>query len=274
MQKAVGEKLAQVVKYLLLVSILFLGDSSYAQQSDIDSLFLQLEKDKNDTNKINVLNALADKFKTNNPDTSLYFSGQAFELAGKINYLKGLAEAHLFSGTANIVLGKYDVALDHFKKALPLGRDKKFIARIYNNIGLVYYGQGNYPEALKNHFTALKIRMEIGDKQGIAASYSNIGIIYPLQGNYSDALKNHLASLKIREEIGDKFGIAASCNNIETIYLLNNNYHNSLRYGLIPSKIRVEIGVQNGIAASDGKIGLICMKQCNYSESLTNQNLF
>ena len=134
-------------------------------------------------------------------------------------------------------------------------------------------GQGNYPEALKNHFTALKIRMEIGDKQGIAASYSNIGIIYPLQGNYSDALKNHLASLKIREEIGDKFGIAASCNNIGTIYFLKNNYQDALRYGLIALKIREEIGDQNGIATSYGNIGLIYIKQGNYSEALKNQNL-
>ena len=42
------------------------------------------------------------------------------------------------------------------------------IAGHYNNIGVVYQYMGNYPEALKNYFAALKIFEEIGDKKGIA----------------------------------------------------------------------------------------------------------
>jgi len=54
----------------------------------------------------------------------------------------------------------------------------------------------------------------LGIKSGIAYSYNNIGIVYYEQENYSEALKNYTASLKIKEELGDKSGIADSYCNI------------------------------------------------------------
>src|SRR5438105_757432 len=68
--------------------------------------------------------------------------------------------------------------------------NKKGIVSSYNNIGLVYYDQGNYSEALKNHLAALKIKQELNDKPAIASSYNNIGIVYQDQKKYSEALRN------------------------------------------------------------------------------------
>ena len=62
-------------------------------------------------------------------------------------------------------------------------RWQKGAAKTYNIIGAVYYFQGNYPKALKNHFTSLKIFEEMGDKGGIAGSYNNIGLVYFKKGN-------------------------------------------------------------------------------------------
>ena len=69
--------------------------------------------------------------------------------------------------------------------------NKKGIANSYNNIGVVYESQGNYPEALKSYLASLKIQEEIGNKYGISASYNNIGEVYFKQGNYPEALKNY-----------------------------------------------------------------------------------
>ncbi|MEK6615672.1 MAG: tetratricopeptide repeat protein, partial [Bacteroidota bacterium] len=289
---------------LCLVSLLFLIPStSLAQQNKIDSLINVLkELDKSsplrgdrggwglDTNKVNTLNALAMEFRSNNSDTAVYFAKQALALSQKINYAQGIAEAYLWHGTAIINLGKYDEALSLLNKAIQLlnspalkGGDKgalsalrgdkggcKLLARAYNNIGIIYYNQGSYPDALKNHFASLKIKEEIGDKQGIANSYLGIGNIYYNQGNYPDALKNYFASLKIFEEIGDKKGIANSYLGIGIIYEKQDNYPDALKNYFASLSIREEIGDKKGIAASYNNIGIIYERQDNYPDALKN----
>ena len=124
-------------------------------QAGVDSLQNILLTAKEDTNKVNTLNNLAWEFRnTDEYENSVNCAKEAFILSDNINYKKGKAKS-------------------------------------LNIIGVVYMDQGNYSEALKNHYASLKIREEIGDKRGMANSYNNIGIIYDDQGNYPEALKNH-----------------------------------------------------------------------------------
>ena len=62
---------------------------------------------------------------------------------------------------------------------------------LYNNIGNVYYDQGNYSAALEYHFKSLEIRIKVLGEEHVstAASYNNIGVVYYVQGLYSEALE-------------------------------------------------------------------------------------
>ncbi|MEZ4687766.1 MAG: tetratricopeptide repeat protein [Bacteroidia bacterium] len=75
------------------------------------------------------------------------------------------------------------------RRRLKKNRDKKGIAAILNNIGLIYNDQGNYPRALEYYQNSLAIKEELGDQKGIAGGLVNIGIIYYGQGNYPRALE-------------------------------------------------------------------------------------
>ncbi len=147
---------------------------------------------------------------------------------------------------------------------------RKGIVSSYNNMGLIYESQGNYPEALKKHFASLKIKEEIKDKRGIAISYNNIGNIYWYQGNYPAALNNFLAALKLIEETGDKERIASSYNNIGNVYSSQNNYSEALNNYFVSLKIREEIKDKQGIGTSYNNIGAVYMKQHLYPEALKN----
>ena len=164
--------------HLLLLAFCFCNLLSFAQQSKTDSLLSLLKTDIADTNKLNHLNNLSwEYFLIGSYDSAMLYANTALQL--------------------NTVLYK-EVSDSKMKYTI-----QKAQAQSYNNIGNVYSSQGNYPEALKNHFASLKIVEEIGDKNGIATSYNNIGSVYDEQGNYPEALKNHFASLKIKEEIGE-----------------------------------------------------------------------
>jgi tetratricopeptide (TPR) repeat protein len=240
----------------------------------IDSLLIELPKAKEDSNKVNVLNNLSDKYRLiGEYDKSLQCGNDGLALAQKINYKHGIALSYDKIGIIYAQQGNYVKALNFFFASLKIRQkivDKKGIADSYNNIGNVYWHQGNFDKALENHFASLKIRKEIGDKNGIATSCNNIGIIYDMKGNYDKALENHFASLKIRKEIGDKNGIALTYNNIGAIYDMKGNYDKALENHFASLKITQEIGDKNGIALSYNNIGIIYKKLGNYDKALEN----
>jgi tetratricopeptide (TPR) repeat protein len=274
----------KLVKYffLLIVMLNLFQHLATAQQNEthgeqsrtIDSLQNILKTSKEDTIKVNTLNLLGKEL-TASADykKAMDYYNQGKQLAEKLVYKKGIAISYNNIGIIYMNQGNYPEALKNQVASLKIKeeiKDKRAIAGSYNNIGNIYMKQGNYPEALKNHFTSLKIREEIKDKKGIAYCYNAIGVIYMNQGNYSEALKNYFASLKIREEIKDKQNIAVSYNNIGVIYMDQGNYPEALKNYFASLKIYEEFKDKKDISYSFNNIGLIYYYQGNYPEALKN----
>ena len=259
--------------FFILMLLLQANGGLFSQTKKIDSLIFVLKTVKEDTNRVNALNAIAGELRNKNPDTAIYFADQALALSAKNNYAKGNAEACFWIGTALTNKAKYKDAVSEFLKGLPyseLVKDQKISARIYNGIGNVYLAQGDYHEALKNYSLSLKIRNEIADRQGAATCYNNIGNVFFNLGNYPEALKNFFSALKIREAIGNKEDIAASYNNIGVVYRNQGNYDEAMSNYQFSLKMRQSIGDKQGVATSYNNIGNICLARGNYSEALKN----
>ncbi|MBA3648475.1 MAG: tetratricopeptide repeat protein [Chitinophagales bacterium] len=272
---------------LLVVVLLVLVVPCFSQkhgQGKIDSLVTLLKTTTQDTAKIKALNAIAYEYRSNDPDTAIYFANEALALATKTNDKTGMVYAYIYKGIATANLGKYGEALKNDTDALKIcdqlsgsekATDKSKIQNLkawaYSSIANIYDEQGNYTEALKNNFAALKIREETKNKVGATASYNNIGNIYATQGNYPEALKNFFAALKIKEETGDKKSIANSYNNIGSTYYNHGDYPQALKYHLAALKMRQEVGDKRGIASSYNNIGIIHDDQANYPEALKYQ---
>src|SRR6478736_2516444 len=73
---------------------------------------------------------------------------------------------------------------------------KKGEAYALKNIGVAYYFQGKYLEALDFYQQSLKFFTEIKDYVGMANIYSNMGVVYYDQSDDVKALENYLQSLK------------------------------------------------------------------------------
>lgn len=250
--------------YLLLVILMSVPKCSTAQNKKVDSLLALIKKDIEDTNKVNHLNSLCFEYK----HLSEYYKGivigkQALLLGQKLGFKKAVARAYNNTGSIFLNQGNYPEALKYNFAALKIKediKDRKGMAYSYSNIGNIYKDQLNYTAALQNYITALTVYETINDKKGIAGSYMNIGLIYNRQGNYPEALKMLSASLKISKEIKDKWTIAASTNNIGLIYAKQGNYEEALNNFFISLKIKEEIGSKEGIAVSNGNIGNIYIK--------------
>ncbi|MBC7694252.1 MAG: tetratricopeptide repeat protein [Burkholderiales bacterium] len=124
-------------------------------------------------------------------------------------------------------------AVDHYEKSLKIREDlgdKKAIASVLNNIGVIYDDAENVNKALEYYEKALKLREEISDKQGICSSLNAIGGIYRKQKRYSLAEKSVLQSLVLAREIGYPQDISNAAETLYDIYKEQNNGMKALEF--------------------------------------------
>jgi len=247
----------------------------FAQKNKIDSLEIAVKSAKEDSSKINILNDLSwEQIAVGNYTQADVSANQAFHLSEKINFKKGLSLSLNNIGIIYWYQGDYPKALEYQYKVLKLSEetgDKKRIAGALNNIGNIYNDQGDFSKALEDQYKALKLYEEINAKPDIANLLNNIGVIYRKQGDYPKALLYQNQALQIREEMGYKMGIASSLNNIGFIYHEQGNYPKALENYYEALKIVEEIGDKKSIANLLNNIGNVYFKQKKYQDALSYQ---
>ena len=85
-------------------------------------------------------------------------------------------------------------------QALALAKKIKYItgeADCNNSIGNYFFGNSNYPTAMKFYLEGLKISEANNYQAGIAKTTGNIGAVYSTQGEYRQALNNFLIAMAI-----------------------------------------------------------------------------
>ena len=270
------------IKYIVLgLTLFFCHFITLGQKSQIDSLFTLLKTDREDTNKINHLNALAWKLKGINPDTAIILSNQVLQLAEKIKWKKGTAQCQQQLGVLNHIKGNFVLSLKHYQNALRLWEEliasqdigtstlgKKGKASTLGNIGLSYSAQADYLQALDYYLKALEIANEFGFKQLTANNLGNIASIYFDQAAYPKALEYYFKQLKINEELGDKNRIVNSLIGIGNVYNYQADYPKALDYYFKTLKMAEELGGNDIKETIYGNIGIVYAGQFNYPKAL------
>jgi len=165
----------------ILVLSISLPVSIFGQVSQIDSLKLVLLSMSDDTLKVNTLNQIASLEARTYPKNALKYGTEAVDLAEKLEFKPGLALA-------------------------------------YKNVGLGYYFQSEYIQAMKFWDISLELYEALGNEQGIANLVGNLGSIYYMQGDNYRAVEYTLRALRIAEKQGDSIRLATLLLNIGNIY--------------------------------------------------------
>jgi len=122
-----------------------------------------------DTAKVNILNALANALAGINPDTTVSLSTEALDLATKVNFKLGIAEAHSTMGMGLFYLGRYKEALKNYEDAIkgynemsvsanPSIKSKILLGKGWAimRLGLIHNNQGNYTEGFRNYLCSIE----------------------------------------------------------------------------------------------------------------------
>jgi len=182
----------------LLLSIVLLafvkeGANKYAKKSIVSLNRI--------TKQIDSLNNDALGYRLKNPDKTIKVANRAFEIAKKINYLDGEAEACRIIGIGQYYLSNYEVALEKYLQAIVYyeqNNNYKGVGKVYNNIGNLYLGN-DYDKALAFYNKSLLLAKKY-NPDAVAGVYLNIGIVQTKKKDYKAALQKFESSLKIFRE--------------------------------------------------------------------------
>ena len=231
---------------VLLYLFFFLSVCIQAQDKVVDSLQIELKKSKNDIDKTNILNAIADQYKYSDPNKMAEYGNQALQLAKKIKYKVEEGNAYLNIGTSNIIVGEYKKALENFSLAKAIFEDNnnlssqkkevlQGLAKAYGSIGIVFSEQSNYAKSLSFYLKSVKIYEELKDESKCSKIYNNIGVVYKSQNADFKSLEYFIKAQKIQEKLRDpNSGITLT--NIANIYLKQKNLEKAFDYYSLAKK--------------------------------------
>ncbi|MBL0218297.1 MAG: tetratricopeptide repeat protein [Myxococcales bacterium] len=128
-------------------------------------------------------------------------------------------------------LGKYDISMDHLRRAHELferSRDDRGIASTLDDMGRVNWLRGAFGQALDFHRQALTIRRALGDRRSIALSLANIGRVHHDTGNFKAAINQFREALDLRRDIGDLVGVVQSLCDLGGVHAEDGNHELAL----------------------------------------------
>ncbi|HMG66933.1 MAG TPA: tetratricopeptide repeat protein [Chitinophagaceae bacterium] len=262
-------------KPLWLITIflnLFISFLSVAQSpKTVDSLEQLLKNEKEDTNRVKLLNKITYQLIDKDNNKAAAHGNEAIDMASRLNFKSGLAEAYDNISAINYKHGNYKEAMGYTSKALSIHQeinDQKGIAVSLTAIGNIYLDQGNYDSALSYQFRSLEIYKRLGFVGGMGVNYNDIGLIYLQKADYKTALDYTMKHLKIEEETGDKAGIANAYNSFGNIYFAQGAYDKAIEYQQKAKVIDEELGDKQEEGYALNNIANAYVQKGSFSEAL------
>lgn len=153
-----------------------------------------------------------------------------------------LAEQLLSQGVEQLDSNQVDAALQTFQQSLNNQKQSgnRFgEAAALHNLGITYYYQGQYDQAIATTQQAMQIFWRsyespnsdrFAAQAGIAASLNNQSIVYLELGDYQKAIELCHGAIAIFRNMGDLTREAAALNNIGLAYEKLNDYERAIGY--------------------------------------------
>lgn len=246
--------------------------SAWAQQPSLDSL-LRMEKSylQEDTVRARLLNDIARRYYSIDPNTGIRFAEKAIRLGEKLPDKKFLASAYSAMGANTLTLADYPRALEHYQKALEINErlgNLQGVGNNYNNIGLVYYSIFDYSRALEYYQKTLIINERTGNQASMANSLGNIGNIYNALQDYPRAIDYYQKALELNERLGNRQNVAGNLVNLGNSFTQLRDYSKALEYKQRAQKMYEQLGNQSTAAINLGNIGNVYKNLEDYPAAL------
>jgi tetratricopeptide (TPR) repeat protein len=215
---------------LLLISFVLCSSAFAQNQVRLDSLQLELASASEDTLRINILLKISDLYASHNYLTAIDFAKQANEIAGK----SGIKERE---------------------------------ARAESAIANIFTAMGDYKNASKHYFLALRFYESENDSLRILSMHNNLGVVYDRLEEFDKALSHYFIARDmfnhLRPVQQNLFPVPSLYNNIANIYQTKGDFKSALEYYEKSLSLAVDNNnkVVEGIALNNlGKLHFLDLK--------------
>jgi tetratricopeptide (TPR) repeat protein len=208
------------MRKLCLLALCACSFPCISQTLNKDSLYQLLANSKEDTNRVNWLNALSRVYAYNyDADSTYYFASIGLDLARRLGDLQGQARSLSLMSSVMDDYGNYPEALKLQLKALEFAehsRDQPSIADALTGLGGLYYDQKEYQRALDYYTKALVNSRGIGNSQ--EAALTDIGDTYLALGKLDSALDFSSRAYQLSSTRGNMVYMSDELTNLGEIY--------------------------------------------------------
>lgn len=181
------------------------------EEPNIDSLINQLPKLKLDTNKVNLLIEITDKYNRYSEDTIdiIKYADQALELSKQINWIEGEVKSLSNLGNLYYHLNKdYYKSIEYFQRFLKINKELGNKFRVYGGfacIGRAYERLYNYTKAIEYYKLGLekaeKICNDIKQSSPLLIPLHDLYSAYEKAGKYEEAFEIYKKYDKLKDSI-------------------------------------------------------------------------
>lgn len=233
---------------VLLLTVTFVE----AESPTIDELEKRLEH-TNGSERLEVLNELANGLCQRSTDTAVTYGLEAAELAQQLGDRGAEGYAFKSVGIAYAVAGDQEESLRYSGRALAIFEAEDNLVqmgKVLNNMGISYRMLGDVDQAVEYYTRSMAVEEQLDNPRGMARTLGNIANVYLDQSRYEEALETNFRVLEIDREIDDQALIASTLNNIGTIYFEQGRYQEALSFQLQALEIHEAAGDNLGAAGN------------------------
>lgn len=227
---------------------------------------------KADTNKVKILSDLCWEYRFKSADSALQFGEQALQLAVKLNFQKGIAQAYNDMAIILIDKANFRSATKYLNESLAIReqlKDSGGIAAINNKLGIIAQKQGRLKDALQHQIEALKIYRHLRQDKYIGYTLNNIAIIHQNLGNLEKALEYHQEGLDYRIRLKDQEGEATSYANMGNVYAKMHDTIQAISYYEKALNLARQLKKDELISGNLSNMGNIYMARKDYTKALS-----
>jgi tetratricopeptide (TPR) repeat protein/DNA-binding CsgD family transcriptional regulator len=222
------------MKNSLFIALFFIVASVTAQKKiKTDSLQNLINPQVQDTTQVIILNQLANEF-AQNLNQSLEYSNKAYDLASKLHYQRGVAQALRFIGKAYYFSNDHKKYVDYCEQSAAVAFKCKFwnlVTENYESIGSVHLGLWkNYSTALEYYLKALDVYEKYYPTGRIYSPLLGIANVYKEQKEFDQALHYLNKSLLMSEAAKDERFVSICHENMGEINFELKQYDQSKKY--------------------------------------------
>ncbi len=252
---------------------------AFAQNEKVtDSLLKILAATKADTQRVNILNKLAEQYTNNEAKKGLAYADQGLALSRKIKFEKGEGDAYFHLGLILANILKSDSAKADYQKAIAIYRninDLGGLAQVYNEMGRMLRIQGKLADCITYFQQAADLYEKINDLDGSADCLTLLANNYNLMNVYDKALAMYQKSYELRVKINSKLKAAQSLAGIGLTYRNkqlksgdDKNFKLAVHYMLRAREAFIKADHKANIALIDKEIGITYLYQSDYKNAL------